>query len=100
MFAEGLFQTTNFFQGPAGGKWMMVWAGSRTAPSGVSTGIGGVRVYSADLSTDKSPRLVGVYDAPAGLGPLHLVGYKGTRLSLADQAGHTTVFDLSTLSFR
>jgi hypothetical protein len=100
MFSASQFATTNFYQGPARGTWMMVWAGSITDPGGRPMDRGAVRVYSADLSTDSAPTFVNVYTVPgSGLRTVHVASCHGTRLTLADEAGRTAVFDLSTLSY-
>src|SRR5690348_11077783 len=43
-FPSSEFRVSNFYQGPASGRWYLVYAGTVASPDGSSTGAGGVRV--------------------------------------------------------
>ena len=46
-FTGASFRVSNFWQGPVGGKWLLVWAGVPLGADG-SYSTGGIRVYSAN----------------------------------------------------
>lgn len=99
-FPPAAFASTNFFQGPVHGQWLLVWAGSTTARSGLPTGAGAVRIYAGNVASDSVPSYVGEYTAPSGLGTLRIKGYSGSTLTLTDPAGTLVTFDLATRTYR
>jgi hypothetical protein len=99
-FAATVFTVRNFWQGPVGANWLLVYAGATRNPDG-STGAGAVRVYteSATSTGDYALHLLGTYAAPRG-GPLTITAVSGNLMTLRAATGATLVFNLATTSYR
>jgi hypothetical protein len=94
-FAASSFDVQNFYQGPADGTWLLVYAGATTNPvTGAITG-GALNVY-AEPQVGGAISFVGVFRAPAGTGALRVVAASGARLALRSGRGNQLTFNLAT----
>lgn len=96
-FPASEFRVSNFYQGPAGTQWYLVYAGATVTADG-GTGGGAVRVISE--SATNTLTMVGTFNAPVAGGALHIVGYQASTLTLATDSGRTVRFALDTLQFK
>jgi hypothetical protein len=94
------FTVRNFWQGPVGANWLLVYAGATRNADG-SLAAGALRIYTetATSSGDYALHQVGVYAAPRG-GALTIVAATGNILTLHAASGATLSFDLTTNSYQ
>jgi hypothetical protein len=91
-FGSADFVVSNFYEGPVGGSWYLVYAGT------TKSGQGGLRVMSetpAGVIT-----LVGDYVLPKGMTSVRVTQFAGTVLTVQDVQGAMATFDLATKVFR
>jgi hypothetical protein len=94
-FPPGLYRILNawYYDDQDGKQRTFVWAGSLSRQGEAEPGVIIVQVYhpgngSQLPQTDR-------YDAPAGIGPLKVVGAEGLRLILLSAEGKTLYFDVA-----
>ncbi len=97
-FPASSFEVRNFYQGPARGTWLLVYAGATTNPSTGAVGGGALNVY-AEPQVGGPLTAVGKFQAPAGTGALAVLAAKGERLTLRSSQGDELTFSLATLKF-
>jgi hypothetical protein len=90
-FSGAQFQVGDFYQGPSGSGWDLVYAGAD------GNGNSALAVYSekADVSISQ----IGIYYLPGSSGILHVVSFSGTVLTIRERDQAVTTFDLATLHF-
>lgn len=88
-FGGSLFAVNNFWQGPVGSNWELVYAGAERNPDG-SVKQGALKLYTKDLTP------IGTYPAPSGAGALTIIAVKGSLMQLRTDTGSTLVFNLQT----
>ena len=88
-FGGSLFAMNNFWQGPVGSNWELVYAGAERNPDG-SVKQGALKLYTKDLTP------IGTYPAPSGAGALTIIAVKGSLMQLRTDTGSTLVFNLQT----
>ena len=95
-FLSSIFRVQNFFQGPVGSDWVLVYAGSKTNPDG-SSGQGGVVLYTETINQQGGFDLhpLGTFLAPNSTA-LTTTAAKGNLLTLRSTSGQVLTFDLST----
>jgi hypothetical protein len=86
-FSSSTFVVSNFWQGPVGSTWFLVYAG---ADGG--SGTGAVRLYTE--SPDMVLTYLGTYAPPGGGGDLTVVSVDGPTLHLKSSGGQVLVFNL------
>jgi len=95
-FLSSIFRVQNFYQGPVGSDWVLVYAGSKTNPDG-SSGQGGVVLYTETINQqggfDRHP--LGTFLAPNSTA-LTSTAANGNLLTLRSTSGQVLTFDLST----
>jgi hypothetical protein len=98
-FPGSEFYVANFWQGPVGGRWLLVYAGGVRGGDGSVTR-GGLRVYTEPVDPNVGSDLtyVGEYSA-ASMSPLRLVGVSGTVAALQDGNSRRLQFDLGSRTF-
>jgi hypothetical protein len=98
-FSGTVFAVRNFWQGPVGANWLLVYAGATRNADG-STAAGALRVYTEAPTPDGgfSIHLVGVFTAARG-DALTISAANGTVLTLRSDMGATLTFNLATTSF-
>jgi len=94
-FPHSQFQVSNFYHGPAGGLWMLVYAGTALDASGATQG--SLRVLSESDTGSITP--IGAYDAPKPCTTLRITGYSGTILTLVTESGAKIAFDIAKLTY-
>jgi len=95
------FTVRNFWQGPVGPAWMLVYAGATRDAAG-TTVQGSLRLYNEPIDANGDYHLVpiGTYAAPNGAGALTMTAATGDVLSLRTDGGSTLSFNLQTLQFQ
>jgi hypothetical protein len=96
-FSATEFTVRNFWQGPVGTGWVLVYAGATTGIDG-NAAQGALRLYSEPTDTYGDYQLVplGIYPAPTGDADLTITGVSGAVLSLSTASGRTLSFNLLT----
>lgn len=91
------FTVRNFWQGPIGSDWMLVYAGAKRGANG-SAGGGALRLYNEPINAngDYTLQEIGTFAAPAGTGALKIIAVKGDTMQLSTGGGKTISFDLRT----
>ena len=95
-FLSSIFRVQNFYQGPVGSNWVLVYAGSKTNPNG-SSGQGGVVLYTETINQqggfDLHPQ--GTFLASDST-TLTTIAANGNLLTLRSTSGQVLTFDLLT----
>ncbi len=96
------FRVLNFWQGPVGADWILVYAGARRGPVGSTAQQGAIRLYSEprDVNGDVQLIEIGTYLAPSAVSTLTITAVKGTVMELHSDGGAVLSFDLRTHQFR
>lgn len=96
-FPASRFTVRNFWQGPVGSSWELVYSGARKNADG-SLGPGALRVYTETPDTAGGFKIdaVGMFVAPGNQSALTITSYNGTILQLQTDAGKTLSFNLLT----
>ncbi|HLG76856.1 MAG TPA: hypothetical protein VKX46_10600, partial [Ktedonobacteraceae bacterium] len=96
-FAASQFTVRNFWQGPVGPNWELVYSGARKNADG-SVGPGALRVYTEtpDATGGFKIDAVGTFVAPGNQSALLITSYNGTILQLRTDTGKTLSFNLLT----
>jgi hypothetical protein len=97
-FAASSFDVQNFYQGPAAGTWLLVYAGATTNPVTGAIAGGALNVY-AEPQIGGAMSFVGVFLAPGGNGALTVVAASGDRLTLRASGGNQLTFNLATHAY-
>ena len=98
-FPGSSFQVNNFWSGPVGGRWLLVYAGGpHPGQDGGPVTQGGLRLFTqpTDPNTGNDLTEVGQYLLPGAKGPVTITAVHGTTAHLRDEAGHQLTFDLVT----
>jgi hypothetical protein len=93
-FAASSFDVQNFYQGPADGTWLLVYAGATTNPVTGAIAGGALNVY-AEPQVGGAMSFVGIFRAPAGTGALTVIAASGDRLTLRGSRGNELTFNLA-----
>jgi hypothetical protein len=94
-FPASSFIVHDFYQGPAQGTWLLVYAGATRDLATGATQRGALQLY-AEPQVGGPLTPVGTFAAPTGASPLRVVAAAGTRLTLRTDAGQQLTFDLGT----
>ena len=94
-FSASSFDVQNFYQGPADGTWLLVYAGATTNPATGAIAGGALNVY-AEPQVGGAMSFVGIFRAPAGTGALTVVAASGDHLTLRSSRGNQLTFNLAT----
>jgi hypothetical protein len=97
-FAVSSFDVQNFYQGPADGTWLLVYAGATTNPVTGAIAGGALNVY-AEPGVGGAMSFVGMFRAPLGNGALTVVAASGDRLTLRTSRGNQLTFNLATHAY-
>jgi hypothetical protein len=97
-FPVSSFEVRNFYQGPARGTWLLVYAGATTNLSTGAVAGGALNVY-AEPQVGGPMTFVGIFRAPPGTGTLAVLAASGERLTLRSSRGGELTFNLATLTF-
>jgi hypothetical protein len=97
-FPASSFDVRDFYQGPAQGTWLLVYAGATTNPVDGSVARGALNVY-AEPQVGGPMTFVGTFQAPAGTGALAVTAASGARLTLRTSRGGELTFNLATHRF-
>lgn len=98
-FSGSEFAVRNMWQGPVGGRWLLVYAGGRRGSDGRVTR-GGVRVYTEPIDPDDGAdlTLLGEYDTKTP-DALAVSAVKGGAASLRTDSGKSLTLSLTTGAF-
>jgi hypothetical protein len=97
-FPASSFDVQDFYQGPAQGTWLLVYAGATTNPDTGAVARGALNVY-AEPQVGGPMTFVGTFQAPAGTGALAVTAAAGERLTLRSSRGGELTFNLATHRF-
>lgn len=99
-FPASQFVVRNFWQGPVGSEWYLVYAGARVNPNG-SAGQGALVLYTEKPTSDGGFDInsIGTYPAPHGDRALTITAVNGHSMQLRTDTGSTLVFDLQTKQY-
>jgi hypothetical protein len=97
-FPASSFIVHDFYQGPAQGTWLLVYAGATRDLATGATQQGALQLY-AEPQVGGPLTPVGTFTAPTGASPLRIVAAAGTRLTIRSDAGQQLTFDLSTYQY-
>lgn len=100
-FPPSDFVIRNFWQGPVGSDWILVYAGApgnQGLPGPDTTGQGALRLYTEAANYDSS--YLGIFSAPSGDGPLTITAVSGDVLQLRTDSGQTLSFNLQTHQYQ
>jgi hypothetical protein len=89
-FPSSEFIVRNFWQGPVGSNWELVYAGARANPVNQNLGPGALRIYT------KTVDYIGTYVAPNNESPLTITAVNGSLMQLRTDTGKTLTFNLQT----
>lgn len=96
-FPPSTFTVRDFWQGPVGSDWILVYAGAaRDSPLGAPAR-GALRLYSETAGLHLTE--IGTFLAPTGTGPLTVTASNGVMLRLRTDDGATLWFNLETRQF-
>lgn len=98
-FPASSFVVEDFYQGPAQGTWVLVYAGALLDPATGAVTRGALKVY-AEPQVGGSLTLLGTFLAPVGPAPLRVISAVGDRLTLHAAHGASLVFDLQIHKYR
>ena len=90
------FTVRNFWQGPIGSDWLLVYAGAKRSPDG-GVDRAAVRVYSE--TPDLYVTLVGTFPVVNAIGAVRIAEASGDRIELQSDKGSKVGFDLLTRQF-
>ena len=97
-FLSTTFAVRNFWQGPVGSDWVLVYAGAtRDSPNGPPTR-GALRIYSE--TADMRLSQIGTFAAAPGTGPLTITAASGNLLQLRTDRGVSLSFNLQTHQYQ
>jgi hypothetical protein len=96
------FAVRNFWQGPVGPNWVLVYAGAKLDVVDGRTRQGALRLYSATRNAYGvfEERPLGTFLAPSGTGDLTITAANGGVLQLRTASGATLSFDLTTHQYQ
>lgn len=97
-FSATSFDVRDFYQGPAQGTWLLVYAGGTTNPNTGAVARGALNVY-AEPQVGGAITFVGTFQAPAGTGALAVTAASGDQLTLRSTQGGELTFNLATHTF-
>jgi hypothetical protein len=96
-FPASQFSVENFWQGPVGPNWELVYAGTKMNPNG-NGGLGAIAVYTEAVNTLGGFNIthVGTYSVSNGTRSLTIASVHGNIMQLLTNAGNILLFDLQT----
>lgn len=96
-FPPSTFLVRNFWQGPVGSDWILVYAGAAPSSPGGPFTRGALRIYreTADLQLSE----IGSYPAAPGVGPVTITAANGDELQLRSDNGGVLSFNLQTRQY-
>ena len=98
-FSGGEFQVSNVWDGAIANKWLIVYAGGSTIDD-ATVAAGGLRIYTEPFDPNSSGLLSFVGDWKSSLtGALTIVSVKDNVITLRNDVGSKTTFNLVTYSF-
>ena len=98
-FSATSFDVRNEWQGSVTGKWLSVFAGGLRVGDG-SVPLGGVRIYTSPIDPNSSMEGSHLGDWQSRLsGSLFIVSVSASKVTLQNDSGVQTVFDLVAKSF-
>lgn len=91
----------NFWQGPVGSNWELVYAGSRTKNLMNMSGLGALKIFTETVTAigGFDVEEVGTYIAPNNQSPLTITAVNGTLMQLRTDTGQTLTFNLQTKQY-
>jgi hypothetical protein len=89
-FPASEFIVRNFWEGPVGSNWELVYSGALMSPTAQNPGPGALRIYT------KTVDYIGTYVAPNNQSPLTITAVNGTLMQLRTDTGQTLTFNLQT----
>lgn len=95
-FAASDFRVSNFFQGPSGDNWYLVYSGGASEADGQTAGL---RIYTEPINPNEGNRLtpVGIFlRAQSTESELTITSVHGSLIQLVANNGDAVTFDLST----
>jgi len=100
-FSATAFTVRNFWQGPVGLDWVLVYAGAKREAAN-DTAQGALRLYNEPTDADGVYHLVpvGTYLAPNGDGALTVTAANGDVLQLRTEGGGVLSFNLQTRQYQ
>lgn len=101
-FSATQFTVRNFWQGPLGPNWVLVYAGAQRGGASSAAVHGALRLYNepTDSYGDYHLRLIGTYLAPNNASALTITAVHADVLSLRTAAGITLSFNLQTHQYQ
>lgn len=89
------FTVRNFWQGPVGSNWELVYAGAKVNPDS-SAGPGALRLYTEVANADGGFDIhyLGTYVVPNSSGALTIIAVNGYIMQLHTDAGRQLTFNL------
>lgn len=97
-FPSSEFIVRNFWEGPVGSNWELVYAGASANSLNQNLGPGGLRIYTETVTATGGldDNYVGMYPAPNNQSPLTITAVNGTLMQLRTDTGNTLTFNLQT----
>ena len=97
-FLPTTFLVRNFWQGPVGSDWFLVYAGATPGSTGGSPTVGALRLYreTADLQLTE----IGIFAASPSVGPLTITKASADVLDLRSDSGTILSFNLQTRQYQ
>jgi hypothetical protein len=101
-FSATDFTVRNFWQGPVGPNWVLVYAGAKRESAGSAAAQGALRLYNEPTDANGDYHLVpiGTYLAPGTASALTITAVHADVLSLRTAAGSTLSFNLQTHQYQ
>lgn len=97
-FPAADFLVANFYQGPGGSNWYLVFAGTNGVYTGTNlNGTAGLRILSESPINQMTP--VGSFPLPNDFGALRVTAFSGDVITVVDSHGQTRHFNLATLTY-